>query len=335
MKALITGSAGFAGSHLAEYLLEQGQEVVALVRSEDRLRNLEHLLSRIQVTRGDVLDLHRISAVLQETRPQRVYHLAALSSAAASFDNPPLTYNVNFTGTFNLLWAWRQTQLDSRFLLVSSSEVYGQVSERNLPVREDAPLRPPSPYAGSKAAAELLGLQFFESYGLPIVRVRPFNHTGPRQSSSYVCSSLARQVVEIELGLRAPLIAVGNLNARRDFSDVRDIVRGYHLLLERGQPGDVYQLCSGRPVSIENVLQSLLRSLSKAVKVTEDESKLRVRDVPAMWGDPSKAARAASWKPCYQLQSTLHDLTQYWEDSIQAERAGISTQAAPPELPSR
>lgn len=322
MKALITGCAGFAGSHLAEHLLERGEEVVALVRAQDPLGNLEHLLPKLRLVRADVLDLDRLSAIMEETRPQRIYHLAALSSPVESLRDPRLTYQVNFTGTFNLLLAWRQTGLDSRFLLVSSSEVYGRVSERDLPVREDAPLRPANPYAGSKAAAEMLALQFFGSYGLPIVRVRPFNHTGPRQDAGFVCSGLARQVAEIELGLRAPAVTVGNLKARRDFSDVRDVVDGYGLLLEKGQPGEVYQLCSGHPVSIEVVLRLLTGLASKPVEIIVDESKLRSQDAAAMWGDPLKAAQALGWKPRYGLETTLRDLNLYWKHTLRAQLAG-------------
>jgi GDP-4-dehydro-6-deoxy-D-mannose reductase len=329
MKALITGGAGFAGSHLTEYLLEQGQEVVVLTRDADRLRNLEHVLSKIEVMRADILDCERLSAVLEQTRPERIYHLAALSSPTDSFQNPRLTYQVNLTGTLNLLSGWHQAGFDSRFLLVSSSQVYGQISEQQLPLREDTPMRPASPYGGSKAAAEMLAVQFFESYRLPIIRVRPFNHTGPRQGPDYVCSSLARQVAEIELGLRAPLVSVGNLDACRDFSDVRDIVRGYHLLLEEGEPGEVYQLCSGSPVSVEAILRHLIASSSKPVQIAVDESRVRSRDVSSVWGEPRRATQAVGWRPRYQLPTTLRDLEQYWEDSIRSGQPDISSPAVP------
>ncbi len=318
MRALITGCAGFAGSHLAEHLLEQGEEVVALVREEDPLSNLAPLLPMIRLVRADILDLDRMSAIMEETRPQRIYHLAAISSPAESLHDPRLAYQVNFNGTFNLLLAWRQAQLDSRFLLVSSSQVYGHVGEQNLPVREDAPLRPANPYAGSKAATEMLAVQFFESYGLPIIRVRPFNHTGPRQEATFVCSSLARQVAEIDLGLRPPVVGVGNLRASRDFSDVRDIVDGYRLLLEKGRPGEVYQLCSGRPVSVEIILRHLTALASKPVEIVVDESRLRSQDESVMWGDPSKATHMLGWKPRYELQVTLRDLELHWEHTIRA-----------------
>jgi GDP-4-dehydro-6-deoxy-D-mannose reductase len=318
MKALITGGAGFAGSHLAEHLLEQGHEVTILTRSDDRLRNLKHVLANVRVARADILDREGISELLKQVRPQRIYHLAALSSPSDSFHDPGRTYGVNFTGTFNLLWSWRQAAFDSRFLFVSSSQVYGRPTEQHLPFREDAPMRPVSPYAGSKAAAEMLAVQFFESDRLPIIRVRPFNHTGPRQDPDYVCSSLARQVAEIELGLRPPVVSAGNLDACRDFSDVRDIVYGYHLLLERGQAGEVYQLCSGTPVSVHAILRHLIAWTSKPVEIAVEVARIRSRDFPSLWGDPSRAAEAVGWQPRYDLATTLRDLEEYWENSLRS-----------------
>ncbi len=321
MRALITGGAGFAGSHLAEYLLRQGQEVIVLARAAERLVNLEHLQSDVRIEHGDLLDFNRMRQVLEGTRPQRIYHLAALSSPQESFQNPKLTYDVNFTGTLKLLCVWRELGIDSRFLFVSSSEVYGSVDSDGVPLREDAPLQPLSPYAGSKAAAEALALQFFRAYRLPVVRVRPFNHTGPRQMSSYVCSSFARQVAEIDLRLRSPQVTVGNLDVRRDFSDVRDIVRGYYLLMENGELGEVYQLCSGECVSIESILHRLIALSSQPIEVKVDENKLRSEESPVIWGDPSKARRAVGWQPEYDLPLTLRDLKLYWETVLQKQHA--------------
>jgi GDP-4-dehydro-6-deoxy-D-mannose reductase len=208
--------------------------------------------------------------------------------------------------------------MDSRLLYVSSSEVYGPVHSDHLPLREETTFRPANPYAGSKAAAELLALQFFQSYGLPIIRARPFNHTGPRQSATFVCSSLARQLAEIDAGLRPPIITVGNLQVCRDFSDVRDIVRGYHLLLEKGEPGDVYQLCSGRAVSIGAVLSILKDSTSTPVQVTVDQPRGGSREAPALWGEFTKAERAVGWIPQYHLETTLGDLKLYWKRQLQS-----------------
>jgi len=316
MKVLITGGGGFAGSHLTEYLLAQGQEVVALLAPQEEVENLNHILARVRVERADLRDAERLSEVLRETSPQRIYHLAALSSPVESLQDPRLTYEVNFVGTLNLLLAWRQLQMDCRLLYVSSSDVYGPVREEDLPLREDTPLRPANPYAGSKAAGEMLAFQFWRSYGMPIVRVRPFNHTGPRQSSNFVCSSLARQVAEIDLGLRPPIVSVGNLEIKRDFSDVRDIVRGYHLLLEKGTPGEVYQLCSGHVVSIRAVLQIVCALVSKGVQVAVEERGMRAQEAPAAWGDATKARNAVGWTPEGTLEATLQDLKIYWEEKI-------------------
>src|SRR5271157_1712049 len=272
MKSLITGCAGFAGSHLAEYLLDQSEEVIALVCPNEDLENIRQIEGHLQISRGDVRDFDSLLEVLRSSRPQRIYHLAAFSSPSESCESPDLTYQVNFMGTLNLLSAWLRVGMDCRFLLVSSSEVYGRVPPEKLPMREEMGLRPVNPYAGSKAAAELLALQFFQSYGLPIVRVRPFNHTGPRQSSNFVCSRFARQVAEIDLGQRPPAVVTGNTHVIRDFSDVRDIVRGYRDLLEGGMPGEVYQLCSGHPVSVETILQMTLSCTSKPVQILVDKS---------------------------------------------------------------
>ena len=316
MKSLITGCAGFAGSHLADYLLEMGEEAVALVAIDDDLANIKHIEKHLEIDRVDLRDSDRVLEAMQLTKPQRIYHLAAFSSPAESFENPELTYQVNFMGTLNLLTSWLRVGMGCRFLLVSSAEVYGIVPREKLPMREEMDLHPVSPYAGSKAAAELLALQFFRSYGLPIVRVRPFNHTGPRQSSKFVCSKFARQVAEINRGTRPPTILAGNIHVIRDFSDVRDMVRGYHDLLEKGKPGEVYQLSSGRGILIEAILQTLISFASKPVEVSIDQSLIREGEAPEVWGDYSKAKLAVGWQPQRALTDTLRDLELYWEAGI-------------------
>ena len=313
MKSLITGCAGFAGSHLAEYLLGKGEEVVALLSINEDHANIQHVAKRLQVVCADLREFDRVREVLRSSKPQRIYHLAAFSSPSESFGDPELTYQVNFVGTLNLLSAWLRVGMDCRFLLVSSAEVYGIVPREKLPMREEMELRPVNPYAGSKAAAEILAWQFFRSYGLPIVRVRPFNHTGPRQSSKFVCSNFARQVAEINLGVRPPTIMAGNIHVIRDFSDVRDIVRGYCDLLESGVAGEVYQLCSSHPVSIETILKTLISFASKPVQVSVDKSLLRNQDAAEVWGDYSKAKLAVGWEPRYKLTETLGALRLYWE----------------------
>jgi GDP-4-dehydro-6-deoxy-D-mannose reductase len=318
MKALITGAGGFAGSHLAEYLLGQGMEVMALVREDESLVHLQPILSQVRVERCDILDANRLSWVFANQEPHRVYHLAALTSPAGSLQNPTMTYQTNVMGTLHLLEGVRRAGRDRRFLFVSSSEVYGEVSDEQLPLREDSALHPANPYAGSKAAGEIMTCQFVRSYGIEAVCVRPFNHTGPRQSSAFVCSSLARQVAEIVLGMRENVIKVGDLESSRDFTDVRDIVRGYHLLLEKGEPGDVYQLSSGRPVSVASILGILRDSTSIPIRVEVDPARVHAHSARALWGVAEKAERAVGWKPRYSLETTLLDLKAYWEDALRS-----------------
>jgi GDP-4-dehydro-6-deoxy-D-mannose reductase len=330
MKALITGGAGFVGSHLAEYLADQGEEVIALIRpAEEDSTDLASIPSRLRVERADLRDADRLFQVLRDTKPQRLYHLAAMSSPSESFGDPSLTYDVNFGGTLNVLLALRRLEIDCRLLFVSSAEVYGPVKSEDLPLREEMPFRPSSPYAGSKAAAEVLTLQFFQNYGIPIVRVRPFNHTGPRQSPSFVCSSFARQIAEIDAGLRDPVVHVGNLKVSRDFSDVRDIVRGYYVLLEKGEPGEVYHLGSGRAVLIAEILQTLIRTSTRHIEVNVDKSKVRATEAPAIWGDISKAASAVGWKPERSLESTLRDLRSYWDNTLRSTGAKATANSPP------
>ena len=319
MRALITGGAGFAGSHLTDYLLALGHQATVLAAEQEELANLETFRRAPRVERVDLRDAAGLKKIVDEVRPERIYHLAALASPSDSLHDPVLTYDVNFGGTLHLLEACRELGGDCRFLFVSSSEVYGHVSEGELPLREETPLRPANPYAGSKAAAEMLAYQFFRSYGLHAVRVRPFNHTGPRQSPAYVCSDFARQVAEIGLGLRPPSMRVGNIKVSRDFCDVRDIVRGYYLLIEEGVPGEVYQLGSGRAVPVERVLEILLGFCSQRIEVRTDPSRLRASDAPALWGDMSKTEQAVGWKREYSLETTLRDLMDYWIQRLSSQ----------------
>jgi GDP-4-dehydro-6-deoxy-D-mannose reductase len=321
MRALITGGAGFAGSHLAEYLLRQNCDLTLIARPEDSLDGVEHLLTHVRLERVDLRDSANLHPLLMEVRPERIYHLAAFSSVVNSFQKPRECYDVNFTGTLNLLESWRRSGFDARLLLVSSSDVYGSVDEAHLPLREESSLRPASPYAGSKVAAEFLALQFGLSYGLPVVRVRPFHHTGPRQSPAFVCSDLARQVAEIVCGLRPPVISVGNIHVARDFSDVRDMVRGYALLMERGRAGDVYQLCSGRPLVIGQLIEWMVSAVAVPVEVSVDPTKVRHGERPVLWGDPAKARSETGWSPEFEVRTTLTELEAYWEGQIREGRA--------------
>ena len=245
MRVLITGITGFVGSHFAEHALDQGVEVYGSYRWRSKTENIDHLGAKIHLVEGDLRDVSSVQHVLEASQPDAIIHLAAQSFVGSSWQAPAETLITNIGAQVNLLEAIRQRPQKPRFLVVGSSEEYGAVYESELPITEDNPLRPLSPYAVSKVAQDLLGYQYFKSYRLPIVRTRAFNHEGPRRGDVFVTSNFARQIAEIEAGLREPIIHVGNLKTKRDYTDVRDIVHGYWLLLERGEPGEVYNLCSG------------------------------------------------------------------------------------------
>ncbi len=313
MRLLITGITGFVGSHMAEYALAQGAEVFGSSRWRSRTENIEHLRSQIKLIECDLRDLAAVRSLLEVAEPTHVVHLAAQSFVGASWQMPAETLSTNVISQVNLLEGIRRLKPAPRFLVVGSSEEYGLAYPDELPIRETNPLRPLSPYAVSKVAQDMMGYQYFMSYGLPIIRTRAFNHEGPRRGEVFVTSNFAKQVAEIEAGLREPIIFVGNLKPRRDFSDVRDIVRGYWQLLERGEPGEVYNLCSGRSWAIQQVLDFLLeQSRVKGIAVESDPARLRPSDVMVLEGDPSKIRKATGWEVVTPFERTLKDLLAYW-----------------------
>jgi len=317
-RILITGITGFVGSHLTEYLLKHrpGVQIFGLKRYRSDLSNISHLLPSISLLECDICDPVAVSASLGVSKPDWIFHLAAMSYVPFSFQSPHETINVNVQGTLNLLEGVRRHKLSStKILIAGSSEEYGMVQEDELPIKETNLLRPLSPYAVSKVSADLLGWQYFKSYGLEIVRSRAFNHTGPRRNSVFVCSNFAKQIVEIERKLRKQEIHVGNLEAIRDFSDVRDIVAGYVLLLEKGEVGEVYNLSSGKGWRISEILESLLNLSTVEIKIVKDEERYRPSDVPVLVGDSSKI-RNLGWKPKFFFQRTLSDLLNWWRGII-------------------
>jgi GDP-4-dehydro-6-deoxy-D-mannose reductase len=313
MRVLITGITGFVGSHMAEYALARGAEVFGSTRWRSRTENIEHLRSKIRLIECDLRDLASVRGLLETVEPTHVIHLAAQSFVGASWQTPAETLSTNILSQVNLLEGIRRLTIAPRVLVVGSSEEYGLVEPGELPIRETNPLRPLSPYAVSKVAQDMMGYQYFKSYGLPIVRTRAFNHEGPRRGEVFVTSNFAKQIAEIEAGLREPLILVGDLKPRRDFSDVRDIVHGYWLLLERGEPGEVYNLCSGRSWAIQQVLDILVdQSRVKGIAVETDPARLRPSDVMVLEGDPSKMRKATGWQVEIPFERTLKDLLAYW-----------------------
>ena len=317
MRVLVTGITGFVGSHFAELLLGEGVEVVGSLRWRSKTEHIEHLRDRLTLIESDLRDLFSVRTLFEQARPDCVIHLAAQSFVAASWQMPAETFHTNVISQANVLEAIRAIAPHARCLVVGSSEEYGLVEPHELPIRETNPLRPLSPYAVSKVAQDLMGYQYFKSYGLHIVRSRAFNHTGPRRGETFATSNFARQIAEIEAERREPVIHVGDLKSTRDFSDVRDIVRGYWALLEGGTPGEVYNLCSGEEWSIERVLQFLLgKSTASRISVRVDPARLRPSDVPVLRGSPEKIERAVGWRRRIPLEQTLTDLLDYWRQRV-------------------
>ena len=317
MRVLITGITGFVGSHMSELALAKGAEVFGSIRWRSKTENIDHLRNRMTLIECDLRDLSSVRNLLEAAEPTHIVHLAAQSFVGASWKAPAETLSTNIVSQVNLLEGMRGLKIAPRFLAIGSSEEYGLVHADELPIKETNPLRPLSPYAVSKVTQDMMGYQYFKSYGLPIVRTRAFNHEGPRRGDVFVTSNFARQVAEIEAGIREPVMFVGDLKPKRDYSDVRDIVRGYWALLERGEPGEVYNLCSGRAWPIQQVLDFLLeRSTVKGIAVRTDPARLRPSDVMELEGDASKIERATGWKVEIPFERTLTDLLDYWRQRI-------------------
>ncbi len=319
MRALITGVGGFAGRHLAAYLLSQGNiEVFGCVLHDDQAR--VGLPPGVRVLKADLRDPEAAHHLMAEVRPDRLFHLAAQAFVPESLRDPWGTLENNIRSQVNLLEAARRLGYPLRILVVGSNEEYGQARPEELPLREDSPLRPTSPYAVSKVAQDLLGLQYFLSYRMHIVRVRPFNHIGPGQDERFVAPAFAKQVAEIEAGLRPqPVIYVGNLEAQRDFSDVRDIVRAYYLALEYSAPGEVYNVCSGQPRSARQLLEIMLSASRVTITIEHDPSRLRPVDTPISFGDPSRLRAATGWQPQIPFEQTVRDVLQDWRERIKQQ----------------
>ncbi len=313
-KAFITGIAGFAGSFLAEELLNSGYQVSGSLFGQESLRNVKHLKKDITTVKLDVQILKECNKVLRQIKPDYIFHLAAFSSVGKSFEKERLTYSINFDGTLNLLNSALELKNLKKFIFVSSAEAYGLFNPAGKTLSESQPFNPNSPYAVSKAAAEYACSYYVSRYRLPVAIARSFNHTGPRQSDSFVVSSFARQIAQIEANRAEPTLYVGDLSAKRDFSDVRDIVRGYRFLAERGQPGQAYHFCSGRAVSIGKILDLLLKLSVQTINVKTDRARLRKNDIPVLRGSYLKAKKQLGYHPNFKLPETLKDTLDYWRN---------------------
>jgi GDP-4-dehydro-6-deoxy-D-mannose reductase len=313
MKVLITGITGFAGSHLVDYLLTlPGVEVMGILRWRSRTENIEHFQDKVRLVECDLRDASSVRDVIGDLRPDRIFHLAAQSFVPTSWTAPTESRVTNIIGQLNIFEAVKKLHIMPRIQLACSSEEYGMVYENELPIRETNPLRPLSPYAVSKVGQDMLGYQYFMSYKIPVIRTRGFNHEGPRRGPVFVCSDFAKQIADIEKGRRAPVLKVGNLDARRDFTDVRDVVRAYWLSLEKGEPGEVYNICSGRCWTIREMLDMLLAMTKTKIKIEADPARMRPSDVPVLLGDASRFRSATGWEPTIPFDQTLRDLLEYW-----------------------
>lgn len=313
LRILITGITGFVGSHLAEYALARGGvEVFGTVRWRSRMENVEGILPDINLVDCDLRDSVAVRKCLTDIKPDYIFHLAAQSYVPASWNAPEETLTTNIISELNLLEAMRDADREIRIQVAGSSEEYGLVFEDEAPIKETNPLRPLSPYAVSKVAQDMLAYQYNRSYGLFTVRTRAFNHEGPRRGHVFVTSNFARQIAWIEKGKKEPVIEVGNLSARRDFTDVRDVVKAYWLSLEKGEPGEVYNIGSGKAVTIQEMLDMLLAMTDAQIEVRPVPERMRPSDVELLLADVSKFNALTGWKADIPLSKTLGDTLDYW-----------------------
>ncbi len=323
MRVLITGVTGFVGTWLARFLLEEVEDVElwGLARWSSDRTPLEPLAPRLRFLAGDLTDGPSLVRALKESRPHVIFHLAASSTVAASWSTPAEILEVNVVGQARLFEALRALELAPVVVVPGSAEAYGRVDPARCPLTEDEPFAPVSPYAVSKAAQDLMAYQYHAAWGLPVIRMRPFNHTGPGRPDRFVASSFARQLAGMEAGLVPPELRVGNLDAVRDFTDVRDVVRAYWLAATRGEPGAAYHVCSGRPVSVRELLDTLISLSTVTPRVEVDPERLRPVDIPVLWGSAARLAAATGWEPRIPLERTLADLLDHWRGRVGGGRS--------------
>jgi GDPmannose 4,6-dehydratase/GDP-4-dehydro-6-deoxy-D-mannose reductase len=323
MNVLITGITGMVGSHLAEYILNShpSVDVHGLIRWRSPLDNIRPILSKITLRQAELRDLNSLVLLLQKIRPHWVFHLAAQSYVSSSFESPADTIHTNVIGTVNLLDAVHITGIDPKIHICSSSEVYGQVTKDEVPIRETNPFRPASPYAVSKVGEDMIAFQYFLSYGIKTIRTRMFTHTGPRRGDVFAESAFAKQIAEIEAGIRPNPMRVGNLNSVRTFADVRDAVRAYWLLLEKCPAGEVYNIGGNRTMTIGEMLEILKSMASCKIEHDVDPMLLRSSDVTLQIPDTSKFRAVTGWKPEIPLEVTLKDLLEYHRNQLKNKRS--------------
>lgn len=320
-KILITGITGFVGSHLAEFLLKHKNiKIYGIIRWRSKTENIDNIKDKLKLYECDIRDASSVRKVMGEIKPDVIFHLSAQSFVPASWNAPAETLITNILGELNIFEACRNLKINPHIQIAGSSEEYGMVYKQELPVKETNPLRPLSPYAVSKVGQDLLSYQYFMSYKINMIRTRAFNHTGPRRGEVFAESNFAKQIALIENGMQEPVIYVGNLEAKRDYTDVRDIVEAYWLAVKKCKLGEVYNICSRKAYSIRTVLDILLSFTDAKVKIKNDPARMRPSDVPILIGDNSKFMRQTGWAPKIPFKQTLKDLLQYWREKIESER---------------
>ena len=311
--ALITGATGFVGAHLADYLLDIiGLEVHGTKRPRSRL---EFFKSNVIYHEVDMMDYTGISSIIKEVKPDYIFHLAAQSFVLLSWKSPQSTLMNNIIGNLNILEAVKNEHPEAIIQVAGSSEEYGQVLPDEIPIKESTPLFPVSPYGVSKVCQDLLSRQYFKSYGVKAVVTRAFNHTGPGRGEVFATSSFAKQIAQIEKG-KEPIIHVGNLEAIRDFTDVRDTVRAYWLAANKCDYGDVYNICTGNGWTMSKMLEVLLSHSDVEICVQQDKDRMRPSDLPVLIGDAGKFIKQTGWKPEIPFDQTMNDLLNYWRERV-------------------
>lgn len=320
MRILITGITGFVGSHLAEYLLSlnENHQIYGICRWRSPKDNLANIYNKVVLLEADLLDLSALIRIIKEVKPDIIFHLAAQSYVLTSFNSPLQTLWSNVIGTANLLEAIRATQISPVIHICSSSEVYGQVSEKDVPIRETCPFRPASPYAVSKVGEDMLALQYWLSYKIRTIRTRMFTHTGPRRGDVFAMSFFAKQIAAGELGLRGPVIYVGNLESVRTFCDVRDAVRAYWMLVNKCTPGEAYNIGGTRTMTIGEALKILLSFSQLKFKIEVDPKLIRPSDVTLQIPCIDKFKAETDWEPQIPLEKTLKDMLDYWKNELKS-----------------
>lgn len=315
MKALIIGGAGFVGAYLIRHLRDDLKWETVVTK----MPHTEIKEQGIKVRDLNILQGEKVKELLKEENPDYVFHLAAQSSVSVSWKNPALTIDVNVKGAVNVMDAVRDMERHPRLLLIGSGEEYGQIKLGESPICEETVLRPGNIYAATKSCQNMLGSIYASAYGLDIMMVRAFNHIGPNQTPLFVVADFCKQVAEIEAGIREPIIYVGNLSAKRDFTDVRDVVRAYSLIIEKGQGGETYNVGSGHAIEIKQILDLIVAQSTSQVSVEVDPEKIRPVDVPIIEADISKLQSQTGWKPEISLEQTIKETLDYWRKEVTKE----------------